>query len=478
MMIIIGVASAIGSVASHPRWRLSTFLTVLFDLFAFETVVFGLADIVALLGYWPKAYADYELPRYLPLATALFGVAIFGISHFAFVRRMVALSDPFFEAQTPISIRPWPLPRIAVRQSLYARVNVFFLILINQFQVALGVRLNFFYREFGNAIQVPDAVHQAAFWQQLLMVFIPLVTISILAFLVEFFVALNFVLQWRRWMTASYTSRWLLHSMHYKLALSRRPDRQPGPAHLRGHRRLHQRRGRRRRLHERGHLQLHDPGDDHRDQSGRVLDYPVGNLAQHGHLGLRHSDPRVPFLGRDSLRLLRHRHDASDRPLAVAADVPPAGGRGRLPLRPRPHPRVQRADRPAQRRAAGDRSRRPGVQQRLHHSPAHHSRADHAQFIPAILYPDFGDHSLCGGRAVLFRGEKGRFRHVQPGGRRLQQRQHRHELFRQPIYRPRQLQRDDPAPDLVRGGLRPYPRGRSGDAPHRRGADRGARTCP
>ena len=220
MMIIIGVAAAIGSFASHPRWRLSTFLTVLFDLFAFETVVFGLADIAALLGYWPKAYADYELPRYLPLATALFGVAIFGISHFAFVRRMVALSDPFFEAQTPISIRPWPLPRIAVRQSLYARVNVFFLILINQFQVALGVRLNFFYREFGNAIQVPDAVHQAAFWQQLLMVFVPLVTISILAFLVEFFVALNFVLQWRRWMTASYTSRWLLHSMHYKLALS------------------------------------------------------------------------------------------------------------------------------------------------------------------------------------------------------------------------------------------------------------------
>ena len=45
-------------------------------------------------------------------------------------------------------------------------------------------------------------------------------TISILAFLVEFYVSLNFVLQWRRWMTASYTSRWLLHSMHYKLALS------------------------------------------------------------------------------------------------------------------------------------------------------------------------------------------------------------------------------------------------------------------
>ncbi len=220
MMLVVGFASALSAFASRPRWRTSTFLTILSDLFAFETILFGLADIVSLLGYWPIAYADYSLPRYLPLATALFGVAIFGISHFAFVRRMVALTDPFFEARTPISIRPWPLPRMAARQSLYARINIFFLILINQFQVALGVRLNFFYRAFGNAIQIPDAVHQAAFWLQLLWVFVPLVTISILAFLVEFYVALNFVLQWRRWMTASYTSRWLLHSMHYKLALT------------------------------------------------------------------------------------------------------------------------------------------------------------------------------------------------------------------------------------------------------------------
>ena len=220
MMIVIGVASAVGSIASLPRWRLSTFLTILADLFAFETVLFGLADIVALLGYWPEAYAAYSLPRYLPLATALFGVAIFGISHFPFVRRMMALTDPFFEARTPISIRPFPLPPMTLPQSLYARINIFFLILINQFQVALGVRLNFFYRAFGNAIQVPDAVHAGEFWRQLLWVFVPLVTISILAFLVEFYVALNFVLQWRRWMTASYTSRWLLHSMHYKLALS------------------------------------------------------------------------------------------------------------------------------------------------------------------------------------------------------------------------------------------------------------------
>ena len=219
MTLLIGGASALAAVVSMPKWKLSTFLAILSDLFAFETILFGLADIVSLLGYWPKAYEEYSLPRYLPLATALFGVMIFAVSHFGFVRKMLAITDPFFQARTPISIRPWPLPRIALRQSLYARINVFFLILVNQFQVALGVRLNFFYRDFGNAIQIPDEVHRAEFWRQLFGVFTPLVTVSILAFLVEFFVSLNFVLQWRRWMTASYTSRWLLGSMHYKLAL-------------------------------------------------------------------------------------------------------------------------------------------------------------------------------------------------------------------------------------------------------------------
>ena len=220
MTLMIGVASALAAFASLPSWRLSTFLTLLSDLFAFETVLFGLADLVALLGWWPKAYEDYSLPRYLPLATAIFVLAIFAVSHIPIVRRMMRIADPFFAAATPISIRPWPLPPMIVRQSLYARINVFFLILINQFQVAVGLRFNFFQRDFGNAIQVADEAHRVAFWYQLMFIFVPLATIAIVAGIIEFFVASNFVLQWRRWMTASFTSRWLLHAMHYKLALN------------------------------------------------------------------------------------------------------------------------------------------------------------------------------------------------------------------------------------------------------------------
>jgi putative ATP-binding cassette transporter len=219
MTLLIGGASALAAVASMPSWKLSTFLTILLDLFAFETVLFGLAVLVALLGYWPPAYEDYSLPNYLPLATALFILVIFGVSYIPLVRKMMRIADPFFAAQTPISIRPWPLQPTILPQSLYARINVFFLILINQFQVAIGLRFNFFQRDFGNAIQVADEAHRAAFWYQLMVVFVPLATIAIVAGIIEFYVASNFVLQWRRWMTAAFTSRWLLHSMHYKLAL-------------------------------------------------------------------------------------------------------------------------------------------------------------------------------------------------------------------------------------------------------------------
>ncbi len=219
MTLLIGAASALAAVAAMARWNLSTFLTLLCDLFAIETVLFGLGDLAALMGYWPKSLEEYQLPTYLPLATALFILAIFAVSHFRLVRRMMAIADPFFAARTPISIRPLPSGPIILRQDLYARLNVYFLILINQFQVALALRFNFFQRDFGNAIQVADEAHRVAFWYQLMVVFIPLATIAIVAGIVEFFVASNFVLQWRRWMTASFTSRWLMHSMHYKLAL-------------------------------------------------------------------------------------------------------------------------------------------------------------------------------------------------------------------------------------------------------------------
>ena len=219
MTFLIAGAAALSALAAFASNRLSDFLKISEGLFAVETIAFGLAYLAHGAGFWPEAYEAYALPTYLPLATALFGVAIYGISFIPFVRRMMAIADPFFVAPTSIALGLRPFPGFVVSQSAYARACIVFLILVNQFQVALSVRLNFFQRDFGNAIQVADEAHRVAFWHQLLFIFTPLAMIIILSNIVEFYVASNFVLRWRRWMTASYTTRWLLNAMHYKLVI-------------------------------------------------------------------------------------------------------------------------------------------------------------------------------------------------------------------------------------------------------------------
>jgi vitamin B12/bleomycin/antimicrobial peptide transport system ATP-binding/permease protein len=219
MTLGLGVTSGLAAAGSWPTLRLSTFLRMMSELFAAETIIFGAADLVNVMGYWPAAYQEYALPSYLAIATAAFLIAIRLVSYLPMVEKMMAIADPFFEAETSISVRAWPLSAITTDQSRYARISLYFLILVNQCQVAISVRFNFWQRDFGNAIQVADDAHRIDFWHQLIDVFGPLAAISILAFLIEFFVSQNFVLQWRRWMTASYTSRWLLQAMHYKIAV-------------------------------------------------------------------------------------------------------------------------------------------------------------------------------------------------------------------------------------------------------------------
>jgi vitamin B12/bleomycin/antimicrobial peptide transport system ATP-binding/permease protein len=219
MAIGLAVAAALGAAAAWPSIRIPTFLKMMSELFAVETVVFGLISLAEVAQAWPASLAGYAPPRYLPIATALFVVVLTLVSFIPFVQRMMRIADPFFEARTPIALEPPLFGRVLMRQYVYGRVCVIFLILVNQFQVALGVRLNYFQMAFGNAIQVADEAHRVAFWHQLLEVFLPLALVLITSLMIEFYVASNFVLQWRRWMTASYTSRWLIDSMHYKLAL-------------------------------------------------------------------------------------------------------------------------------------------------------------------------------------------------------------------------------------------------------------------
>ncbi len=351
LTFVIAAAAAASAVTTFRSTELSSFLKIFKGLFGVETIVFGFAYLVAETGYWPEAYKEYSLPSYLPLATALFGIAIFGVSHIPLVRRMMSIADPFFEARTPLPLRIWPFPRFVASQAGYAKACIVFLILINQFEVALTVRLNFFQADFGNALQVPDAIHRAAFWHQLLC--------GLHARRDDPGVGAGdriltsprmFVLQWRRWMTVSYTTRWLLNSMHYKLMfasdLADNPDQrisQDVGSFING--------GGTGIVS--GNVGIYNYTIQVIPSSTNFVSFSIILWSISNGFKLPYIDreaPGLPVLGRFPLRLRRYRHNPGNRRAAVETVFHAAGRRSGFPLRSSPNSRIQRADRAASRR--------------------------------------------------------------------------------------------------------------------------------
>ncbi len=223
-VFLYAAAALLCAGATYRSAHISTFLRVFEVVFAIETIVFGAAYLVDQLGWWPQAYADYALPSSLPLTVALFGSLVLAISHIPVVRKMTDIADPYFSERSLTTARIWPAPRFTTAQNKLALAALVFLIVLNQFEVALLVRLNYFSRDFYNALQNKD---EAAFWFQLLSIFLPFAMIYIASLVIEYVVTSTFVYRWRRWLSAYYIGRWLDGGAHYPMALAGTPADNP-----------------------------------------------------------------------------------------------------------------------------------------------------------------------------------------------------------------------------------------------------------
>ena len=211
--------------ATYRSARISAFLRVFEVVFAVETILFGAAFLLDVLGLWPQAYADYRLPSSLPLTVALFGSLVYAVSFIPVVRTMTDIADPYFFERAPTSARVWPGAAFTVAQNRLAIAAVVFLIVINQLEVALLFRLNYFSRDFYNAMQeqergrvlAPTAVRSSCRSP----------TAYIAALVVEYVVTSTFVYRWRRWLSAHYIGRWLGGGAHYPMALAGTPADNP-----------------------------------------------------------------------------------------------------------------------------------------------------------------------------------------------------------------------------------------------------------
>ena len=166
---LLAVASFIAAYCCCSQRPGSRFLKIFLALFTVETIVFGLADIRRTFRRVASPLAEAKIPPTLPLTVALFAIIVFAVSHIPVVRALTRIADRYFRADGCDQHRARPLRFKTLERSL-ATGMVVFLVVLNQAQVAITVRLNFFNRDFFNAIQEKNGPE---FWRMLIWVFTP-----------------------------------------------------------------------------------------------------------------------------------------------------------------------------------------------------------------------------------------------------------------------------------------------------------------
>ncbi len=212
---LLGVIALVCAYTTYRSAAISSFLKILVGIFSTETILFGLAVVAGRAGVWPMN-ESYLPPDSLPLTVAIFSILVYGAAQWRTVQQIMRIADRYFETDELGQARIWPYRRFTARERNIAAGMVVFLVLLNQAEVGALLRLNFFNRDWFNAIQARDA---ATFWQQLLFVFTPWAFGYVAMTVVEFFTQSMLVIRWRRWLTDHFVSRWLATHNHYRISL-------------------------------------------------------------------------------------------------------------------------------------------------------------------------------------------------------------------------------------------------------------------
>ena len=236
-LTLLAVTTFLCAVTTYRARAISAFLKIFVAIFSVELVVFGGVYLTAALGLWPAGlemqlpaslplrpmvagmigeFEAMRLPESLPLTVAIFSILTYAVSYIPLMRKIMRIADRYFVAPDRSPTRVWPFPSFVATERRVATAMIVFLVLINQLQVAIHVRLNFFSRDWFNAIQAKDA---PTFWFQLFAVFAPLAFAFVISRVVEYVVQSTLIIKWRRWLTEFYTGHWLDGHAHYRMAL-------------------------------------------------------------------------------------------------------------------------------------------------------------------------------------------------------------------------------------------------------------------
>jgi len=216
---LVGLAVA-GFLAALATWRathISTFLRIFAGLFAAEFVVFTTILLLAHFEIWPEVLKATIPPISLTASVAIFAILIHVISYVPVIRRVTQIADRYFEKASQTVVTIGPFQPVAMDERKLARIMIVFLIVVNQAQVGISVRLSFFNRDWFNAIQNKD---ETAFWSLLFTVFLFWAAIYIASAIIEYLVQSTLMIRWRRWLTDDYIKDWLDDGTHYRMMLA------------------------------------------------------------------------------------------------------------------------------------------------------------------------------------------------------------------------------------------------------------------
>lgn len=195
---------------------ISTFLRIFSGIFAVEYVLTGIAYAIVLAGWWPERFAAATPPASLPFTIAAFGLIVYGISFIPVIRQITRLADPYFETQDTVEGQAGLFRRWFSRENIMARTLLVALVVLNQIQVGIGLRISFVNRDLFDALNKKDA---SAFWYLLGIVFVTWAIISVISNLIEYYIESVLKIRWRRWLTERYYARWLDNGTHYRMGL-------------------------------------------------------------------------------------------------------------------------------------------------------------------------------------------------------------------------------------------------------------------
>jgi vitamin B12/bleomycin/antimicrobial peptide transport system ATP-binding/permease protein len=215
-LLSIGAVGLMLALTTFRSPLISPFLRVFSTIFAFEYVVTGLAYVAVRAGWWPPSFSEAAPPASLPTTVAIFGLLVHLISFIPVIRQITRLADPYFVTNDRGDLRIGDFGTRHVTERRLASSLIIALVLINQLQVAINVRLSFFNRDWFNAIQNKDS---AAFWSLLFGVFCFWAAIAVVSSLVEYYTESVLKIRWRRWMTERYFGLWLADGSLYRAAL-------------------------------------------------------------------------------------------------------------------------------------------------------------------------------------------------------------------------------------------------------------------